>query len=42
VARKPGLVRGRGPELAGRVSVAEIGIPRPLLEEALRAAAQGH
>jgi len=28
VAKKPGLLRGRGPELAGRVVVAEIGIPR--------------
>ena len=37
VAKKPGLLRGRGPELAGRVVVAEIGIPRPLLEEAARA-----
>lgn len=35
VTKKPGLVRGHGPELAGRVSVAEIGIPRPLLEEVL-------
>lgn len=32
VARKPGLLAGRGPELAGRVVVAEIGIPRPLLD----------
>jgi NAD(P)H-hydrate epimerase len=38
VAKKPGLVRGQGPELAGRVVVAEIGIPRPLLEEAARGA----
>jgi len=36
VAKKPGLLRARGPELAGRVVVAEIGIPRPLLEEAAR------
>lgn len=28
VARKPGFALGRGPELAGRVVVAEIGIPR--------------
>jgi len=28
VARKPGLALGRGPDLAGRVVVAEIGIPR--------------
>jgi len=41
VAKKPGLLRARGPELAGRVVVAEIGIPRPLLEEALRAAESG-
>jgi NAD(P)H-hydrate epimerase len=31
VARKPGFSRGRGPELCGRIVVAEIGIPRPLL-----------
>jgi NAD(P)H-hydrate epimerase len=36
VARKPGLARGHGPKLCGRVVVAEIGIPRTLLEEALR------
>lgn len=29
VARKPGLLCGRGPALAGRLVVAEIGIPRP-------------
>jgi NAD(P)H-hydrate epimerase len=34
VALKPGLLRGRGPELAGRVSVAEIGIPRPWITAA--------
>lgn len=34
VGRKPGLERGLGPRLAGRVVVAEIGIPRPLLLEA--------
>ncbi len=39
VARKPGLLCGEGPARAGRVVVAEIGIPRPLLEEARRAAA---
>jgi len=38
VAPKPGLVRGEGPRLAGRVRVAEIGIPRELLEAARRAA----
>ncbi len=32
VAKKPGIGRGRGPELCGRVRVAEIGIPRFLLE----------
>ena len=37
VAKKPGLGRGRGPELAGRVVVAEIGIPRPWIEAAGRA-----
>lgn len=42
VAKKPGLVLGRGPELAGRVTVAEIGIPRPLLEEAARGASGPH
>jgi NAD(P)H-hydrate epimerase len=35
VAEKPGLRLGAGPELAGRVRVAEIGIPRFLIEEAL-------
>jgi NAD(P)H-hydrate epimerase len=35
VAEKPGLHRGSGPELAGRVRVAEIGVPRFLIEEAL-------
>jgi len=34
VAPKPGLVLGDGPRLAGTVHVAEIGIPRPLLDEA--------
>jgi NAD(P)H-hydrate epimerase len=34
VARKPGFLRGHGPELCGRVVVAEIGIPRPFLEAA--------
>ena len=38
VARKPGFLRRRGPELSGPVIVAEIGIPRPLLEEAARQA----
>jgi NAD(P)H-hydrate epimerase len=37
VARKPGLGRGRGPGLCGRVLVAEIGIPRRYIEEAARA-----
>ncbi|HEX6881926.1 MAG TPA: NAD(P)H-hydrate epimerase [Planctomycetota bacterium] len=37
VAQKSGLLRGRGPELAGRVVVAEIGIPRPWIEAAARA-----
>jgi len=36
VARKPGLSRGSGPELSGRIVVAEIGIPRALLEAAAR------
>lgn len=36
VAQKLGMLAGRGPELCGRVVVAEIGIPRPLLEEAAR------
>jgi NAD(P)H-hydrate epimerase len=36
VARKPGLALGRGPELAGRVVVAEIGIPRAWLAPAGR------
>ncbi len=35
VARKRGFGVGRGPELCGRVRVAEIGIPRYLLEEAV-------
>jgi NAD(P)H-hydrate epimerase len=34
VARKPGLALGRGPERAGRVVVAEIGIPRAWLAPA--------
>lgn len=33
VAEKPGLRAGEGPRLAGPVTVAEIGIPRPLLDE---------
>jgi hydroxyethylthiazole kinase-like uncharacterized protein yjeF len=33
VARKRGLLAGRGPALAGRVTVAEIGVPRRLLAE---------
>jgi len=33
-APKPGLFRGRGPGCAGRVAVAEIGIPRFLIEDA--------
>jgi hydroxyethylthiazole kinase-like uncharacterized protein yjeF len=32
VAKKPGFLRGQGPELCGRVVVAEIGIPRPWVE----------
>jgi len=36
VAEKPGLRQGSGPQLAGRVRVAEIGIPRFLVTEALR------
>jgi NAD(P)H-hydrate epimerase len=32
VARKPGFDHGEGPEHCGRVLVAEIGIPRNLLE----------
>ena len=35
VAAKPGFTRGAGPELCGRVRVAEIGIPRDLVEDAL-------
>jgi NAD(P)H-hydrate epimerase len=38
VAPKPGLRRGEGPRLCGRVTVAEIGIPRALVSQALRAA----
>jgi hydroxyethylthiazole kinase-like uncharacterized protein yjeF len=34
VARKPGLLLGRGPALAGRIVVAEIGIPRPWIAAA--------
>jgi NAD(P)H-hydrate epimerase len=34
-AMKPGLLRELGPACAGRVTVAEIGIPRFLLEQAL-------
>ena len=33
IAPKPGFTAGEGPRLCGRVVVAEIGIPRPLLEE---------
>jgi len=36
VAPKQGCLVGRGPELCGRLLVAEIGIPRPLLDEARR------
>jgi hydroxyethylthiazole kinase-like uncharacterized protein yjeF len=36
VARKPGFTRGRGPELCGRVVVAEIGVPREWIEAAAR------
>jgi NAD(P)H-hydrate epimerase len=36
VARKPGFTRGRGPELCGRVVVAEIGVPREWIEAAGR------
>ncbi len=32
VARKPGFALGRGPELTGRVVVAEIGIPREWIQ----------
>jgi hypothetical protein len=35
VAGKPGLYRGLGQQHAGRVVVAEIGIPRFLIEAAL-------
>ncbi|MEM7308801.1 MAG: NAD(P)H-hydrate epimerase [Planctomycetota bacterium] len=35
VAAKPGLLTGDGPDHAGRVVVAEIGIPRFLVDEAL-------
>src|SRR5262245_38697753 len=35
VAAKPGFTRGSGPELCGRVVVAEIGIPRAWIEAAL-------
>ena len=38
VARKPGFARGRGPELCGRIVVAEIGVPRAYLEGAAREA----
>jgi len=34
VARKPGLLAGQGPALAGRVVVAEIGLPRAWIEAA--------
>jgi NAD(P)H-hydrate epimerase len=36
VANKPGLMRVRGPALAGKVHVVEIGIPRPWVEAAAR------
>jgi len=36
VARKPGFLSGHGPELCGRIVVAEIGIPRAFLEAAAR------
>lgn len=36
VARKPGLLRARGPELCGRIVVAEIGIPRSFVAAAAR------
>ena len=35
VAAKPGLLRGLGPAVTGELRVAEIGIPRPYLDEAL-------
>ena len=35
VAAKRGFARGAGPELCGRLVVAEIGIPRPWIEAAL-------
>jgi NAD(P)H-hydrate epimerase len=35
VAPKPGFFRGLGPACVGRLVVAEIGIPRPLIDEAL-------
>jgi len=38
VARKPGFARGSGPELCGRIAVAEIGVPRAYLEDAARGA----
>ncbi len=34
VAPKPGFERGEGPRACGRIVVAEIGIPRPLLDRA--------
>ena len=39
VAPKPGFYVGAGPAFCGRVQVAEIGIPRPLLEQALEGGA---
>jgi NAD(P)H-hydrate epimerase len=39
VAAKPGFYRGMGPELCGRIVVAEIGIPRPWIETAARSGA---
>ena len=38
VAPKPGILRGDGPEHAGEIHVAEIGIPRRLVERALQQA----
>ena len=37
VAHKPGLLLGAGPVHAGAVQVAEIGIPRAMIEAALHA-----
>jgi NAD(P)H-hydrate epimerase len=38
VAEKPGFHQAAGPTFCGQVTVAEIGIPRPYIEEALAAA----